>query len=126
MAKKKIYKFEFTVELEIENMRGFMRAFPAKYPIPPEIKEEHEPGEIGKNVRLAGFFIEAVQTELEKIPGVHFQGISGQRVDWFDHDHIVDCRHPDFRPFTPDPSSDDPEMDIAQAAARQMEKEAGQ
>lgn len=100
--KKKIYKFEVTVELEITNIRRFMSAFPtrrtlqARYQTPPEIEEDFDNDED----RFVRFVMEAVHTEAENIPGIGVQGLSAHRVTWFDHDCIVDRRHPDFKPFT--------------------------
>lgn len=86
-------KIAITVEVEVVNRRKLERHakrqpnfsyidgdFDEEYPNGPQVSE----------------LMEAVHSKIETIPGVECIGLTGISVEWFEHDHLVDKRHPDY------------------------------
>ncbi len=94
-----ILKFKIEVEVEVTNLRKLAKHAKSLPNFAPTEGEDRlgEDGKERPDVDLEDYIMESVQNAIEGVPGIQWCGQSTMRVDWFEHDHIVDKRHPDYK-----------------------------
>lgn len=96
-----ILKFRLEVEFEVADratFEAYVRALPEYQPLPREDRMDDDDSVLPEISDLREDVMELGHS-IGGAPGLRIHSISSQHVEWFANDHIVDPRHPDYKPL---------------------------